>query len=126
MAGESATGWVVCDGSGGPRVSHRQNIEIAYDKAEAEGKLTSRGVDCISPSYPGFFWRWKRVRVGWFKSEMRRVCDDPDYAPIKAYRLQKPRSTALDRLTEIVERPPGTWIHDGTDGDLRLPKKVPA
>jgi hypothetical protein len=126
MSEESATGWIVHDGSGGPRVSHRQNIEIAYDKVEAEGKLTTQGVGCISPSYPGFFWRWKRVRVGWLRYEMRRVCDDPEYAPIKAYRLQKPRSTAVSLLTSIVEQPPGQWIKDGTDGDPRLPKKVPA
>lgn len=126
MGGETGTGWIMHDGSGGPRVLHRQIIELSYDLREADGKVTIEGVDCISPSWPGFFWRWKRVRTGWFKSEMRRICDDPTYAPIRAYRLKKPRLTAAERLAEIAAHPPGQWIQDATDGDKRLPKRVPA
>ncbi len=114
------------DGGMGPQVTHKQPIRLLFDMAGAEGKLTCDHVDIIKPDFPGFYWRWKRVRVGWFKYAMRRVCDDPAYAPVAAYRFAKPRSTAVDRLTEIVERPPGAWIKDGTDSDPRLPKKVPA
>ena len=46
-------------------------------------------------AYPGFFWRWKRVKTGWFSSEMRRVCDDPAYAPIIRYRIRKPRGMVV-------------------------------
>lgn len=126
MGEVSGNGWIMHDGSGGPRISHRQTIELAYDIEEAKGKLTSTGEASLTPSWPGFFWSWKRVRTGWFKFEMRRICDDPNYAPIKAYRLQKPRSNAADRLAEIVASPPGQWIKDDTDIDQRLPKRVPA
>lgn len=125
MGEESATGWIRADGAGGPRITHRQTIEFAYDLTETFGKITTAGVDCISPSYPGFFWRWKRVRTGWFKSEMRRVCDDPSYAPIRAYRLQKPRSTAADRLADIAAVPYAPPLVINPEGPLRKPVGVP-
>ena len=53
--------------------------------------LVPRGSESVSPNYPGFYWRWKRVKTGWFSSVMRRVCDDPAYAPIIRYRIRKPR-----------------------------------
>ncbi len=77
-------------------------------------------------SWPGFFWSWRRVKVYWFGSGRRRVCDQPEYAPIIRIRFLRPPASAVDRLAEIVERPPGAWIKDRTDTDPRLPKKVPA
>lgn len=124
MGEESGTGWIKADGFGGPRITHRQTIEIAYDLTEASGKITTAGTDCISPSYPGFFWRWKRVRTGWFKCEMRRVCDDPSYAPIKAYRLKKPRSIAATQLAEIAADPYAPPPVINPEGPVRQPMGV--
>jgi hypothetical protein len=118
--------WEKHDGACGPLVSCNQRIQVRMVPSEAEGKLTADDFEWISATFPGFFWRWKRVRTGWFKTELQRVCDDPAYAPIVAYRLRKPRSTAVNRLTEIVASPPGQWIKDDTDIDQRLPKRVPA
>lgn len=39
----------------------------------------------VSLQWPGWYWRLKDVRTGWFKTERRPVCDDPAYAPIIAY-----------------------------------------
>jgi hypothetical protein len=57
----------------------------------------------MSPDWPGFFWRWKRVRVSWFRTELRRVCDQPDYAPIIRYRIRKPKGFAI--LERIAANP---------------------
>jgi hypothetical protein len=118
--------WEKHDGAGGPLVSCNQRIQVRMVPSEAAGKLTADDFEAISPSFPGFFWRWRRVRIGWFKTVLRRVCDDPTYAPIVAYRLRKPRSTGATRLAEIVASPPGQWIKDATDSDQRLPKRVKA
>jgi hypothetical protein len=126
MGEESATGWIMHDGSGGPRVSHKQTIELAYDLDETRGKLTSAGLEKITPGYPGFFWRWKRVRVGWFRFVKQRVCYNPAYAPIKAYRLQKPRSTEVDRLADIAADPYAPPPVINPEGPLYLPKRVKA
>jgi hypothetical protein len=58
----------------------------------------------VSLSWPGFYWRWRTVRVGLFRSERRRVCDDPSYAPIIRYRIRRPR--ALLELIDLVENLP--------------------
>ncbi len=59
----------------------------------------------LHPDWPGFYWRWKAVRTGWFKTERKRVCDNPDYAPIIAYRVWKPGGlVVLERLLEDLPR----------------------
>ena len=72
----------------------------------------------ITLSWPGFFWRWKRVRVGWFRKEWRRVCDNPAYAPIIAYRFGRPRSSgaAMRRLRQIAQ---GLRPVEGVEGPVR-------
>lgn len=64
------------------------------------GGITAGDIDGpIGLEFPGFFWRWKRVKTGWFRSEVRRVCDDPSYAPVVLYRIRKPRGmTILENL----------------------------
>lgn len=86
---------------------------IAHDGAGVAGRIpfgvpiyikvrgTGIGPVCggvILPDWPGWFWRWKRVRVGWFRTALVRVCDDPTYAPIVAYRFGRPRGM------EVLER----------------------
>ena len=58
----------------------------------------------IQWDYPGFFWRWRTVRTGWFSTEKLRVCDDPAYGPIIRYRIRRPR--ALRQLIDLAENPP--------------------
>lgn len=112
------------DGGGVPPTPvGNATIKVFFDSGTG---LIVPGDGFDAPGWPGFFWRWKRVRIGWFKTELRRVCDDPAYAPIRGYRLRKPRLTAATRLAEIVATPPGAWIRDATDSDGRLPKRVKA
>lgn len=58
----------------------------------------------ISSNFPGFFWRWRRVRVGWFRTKLVRICDDPTYAPIIAYRRCGP-SPGMALLSAIAADP---------------------
>jgi hypothetical protein len=65
----------------------------------------------ISHNWPGFFWRIKRVKTGWFSSEWRPVCDDPAYAPIIAYRIRKPRGLVmLENLIAELPEPVGPKV----------------
>jgi len=57
----------------------------------------------ISDDWPGFLWRWKQVRVGWVKTKLKRVCDDPDYAAVIRYRIRKPRGLSI--LERIAANP---------------------
>jgi hypothetical protein len=60
----------------------------------------------VYPDWPGFYWRWRRVKTGLFSSEKRRVCDDPSYAPILRYRIRKPRGlTILENLIADLPQP---------------------
>lgn len=68
--------------------------------------LRTKSADGMTgPDDPRFYWRWRRVRTRWFISELRRVCDDPAYAPAIRYRFGRPRSVAADRLAEIAATP---------------------
>lgn len=118
--------WIDHDGGKGPVVPRTQRIQVRMLNREAAGKICVSDFDAITSDFPWFFWRWRHVRTGWFKTERRRVCDDPAYAPIEAYRIRKPRRTVADLLSEIAARPPGQWITDATDTDRRLPKRVQA
>lgn len=90
-----------------------------------QGLRPKDGAEIHVPTWPGFFWRWKRVKTGWLSSELRRVCDDPAYAPITRYQIQRPRSTAMDILREIVETPPPRTIKTPASEPV-LPRRVRA
>lgn len=115
--------WIELDGSGAPDFPGGTIFECVFS---GPGVTWPNGHAIMTDTWPGFFWRWRNVRVNWFESVRRRVCDQPDYAPIIRIRFQKPPSTATDRLAEIVAKPPGVWIKDATDSDNRLPKRVKA
>ena len=92
--------WIKHDGSGGPEIPDGITAHIMVEReVEGIGMPPHR----ISPNWPGFFWRWKRVKRGWFSSELRRVCDDPAYAAIIAYRFRRPRGVAI--LADIAANP---------------------
>jgi hypothetical protein len=76
---------------------------VLHYRIEPPGILGPEQAKSLSPDWPGFFWRWKRVRIGWFRTELRRVCDQPEYAPIIQYRIRKPRGMAI--LERIVAAP---------------------
>lgn len=76
----------------------------------------------IDAAWPGFYWRWKVVKTGWFRSERVRVCDDPAYAPIIAYRFGWDRNAAVEMLREIAANPPPL---PADDADAGKPERVP-
>ena len=43
--------------------------------------------ETVTPDHPCFHWHWRTIRTGWFKRETVRVCNDPAYAPVVAYRF---------------------------------------
>jgi hypothetical protein len=94
--------WIDHDGAE-PNIPDGVDFEVEF--TDARGKLVpASGAEIDTTIFPGFFWRWKTVRVVWFRHERRRVCDDPAYAPIIRYRIRKPR--ALLDLIEMVENLP--------------------
>lgn len=102
MTDESEWGpWVNHDGADCP-VKWTCQVEIDFYVAD-EGALLPP-TRKITPSLPNWLWRWRTVRLGWFRTERRRVCDDPVYAPIIRYRVRKP--PALRKLIEMVENLP--------------------
>ncbi|GHF33179.1 hypothetical protein [Seohaeicola zhoushanensis] len=92
--------WIEHDGGTGPHVN--AEIEIVCDMSSG-GKRPGPLEKTCSTS-PWWMWRWRKVRTGWFKSELRRVCDDPEFAPIIRYRIRKPR--ALRDLIELIANLP--------------------
>jgi len=99
--------WIRHDGAA-PQVAPPRTLLVEF---EGEGLRAPSGK--ITPSYPGFYWRWRTVKTGWFRREKRRVCDDPAYAPIIAYRLRRP--PALRQLIDLAENPPAL-APAGADG----------
>ena len=90
--------WIEHDGGHGPWVDGRRTIQMMFQV----GGVTPGGAS-TTQLWPGFFWRWKTVRKGWFGRQRIRVCDDPAYAPIIRYRFREPR--AMRDLREIVANP---------------------
>ena len=87
--------WIAHDGAV-PSIPLGSVVEVLF---QGPGVKPEEGSVCDLTAMPGFYWRWKRVRIGWFSSEMRRVCDDPAYAPVIRYRIRRPRGmVVLDRI----------------------------
>lgn len=114
--------WIDCDGAGGPQVANGQVLQVRVDISAGNGLILPQD-GCDVRLWPGFTWRWIRVRTGWFRSALRRVCDDPAYAPIERYRLLMPPGAAIQLLTSIVENPRAP-VAPATEREHRLPKKV--
>lgn len=92
---------IVHDGARPDGLSDGMRIRIYY--SFESGRLTNGEGAEISPDFPGFFWRWKTVRLGLFGRRKIRVCDDPAFRPIVSYRLRKPRGLVMLEgiLTEV-------------------------
>jgi hypothetical protein len=98
--------WIEHDGRA-PQLWSSRQWPVCHTVVEDQpGKINFSG-GTISPRDPRFYWAWRRVRTGWFKSTRCRICDDPAYAPIIRYRLGRPRaqSIAFTRLADIVATP---------------------
>lgn len=115
--------WNELDGSGPPIIADGMIFEAIFSGPGV--RVPDHSVVDVA-NWPGFFWRWKTVRVSWFEKARRRVCDVPDYAPIIRIRIRRPPAQSASLLAGIVAKPPGVWIKDATDTDNRLPKRVKA
>jgi hypothetical protein len=114
--------WIECDGSGGPVNQPGTVVQVCMDLRLGPHLVMPPDEGCNSATWPGFFWRWRRVRTGWFRSELRRVCDNPAYAPIKRYRIRRPR--AIEQLIRLAADPYVPPAVIGPEGPLRLPERV--
>lgn len=104
--------WIEHDGAG----LHLPDGTWFQYRAVGFGLAPKDGCHIDARQHPSFFWRWRRVREGWFGSKLVRVCDDPAYAPIVAYRIRKPRGLLI--LLEIAANPPADEIKE------RRPERV--
>lgn len=95
--------WIEHDGAAPPRFLMVQGLRF-HVKYLARDQNLALAPHFMNLDEPQWLWRWKRVRIGWFRTELRRVCDDPSCAPIIAYQIIKPR--ALLDLIELVETLP--------------------
>lgn len=68
----------------------------------------------LHPDCPAWLWSWKKVRVGWFRREWRRVCDVPGYAAIVRFRPIYPKGFQV--LKRIAEAP----------DTITVPRETPA
>lgn len=114
--------WIECDGARCPANLPPVRVQVVMDMRLGDYLIGPPADGFYIEDWPGFLWRWKRVRVGWFKSELRRVCDNPLYAPICRYRIRKPR--ALLNLVTIAADPYAPPSVIGPEGPLRLPERV--
>lgn len=96
--------WIVHDGADPQHLPRIAGMKYRVRFDLRGGLDLDRGPAILGPDAPHWFWRWQRDRVGLFRSELRRICDDPTCAPIIAYQIFKPR--ALLDLIEQVENLP--------------------
>lgn len=83
--------WIKHDGAE-PIIPDGAEIQMMFD-ITCGGHSHDDG--SIRFDHPCWYWRWKRVRVDWFRTARRRVCDNPAYAPIVAYRFCRSEGYAL-------------------------------
>jgi hypothetical protein len=120
---EDFENWITHDGAR-PEIEVPAKIRVAYVSADLdEGLITA--VSNITPNWPGFYWRWQRVRISWYRSMLRRVCDDPAYAPIAKYVVLRRRSAAAEQLAAISADPYTPPPVVGPEGPVRQPERVP-
>lgn len=101
------------DDGWGPRIRHDGAGVNLPDgtrlRIEYLGSGIMPGIDeHIGPNWPGWFWRWRWVRHGWFEKRRVRVCDDPRFAPIIAYWIRRP--PAIELLRELAADPERTPV----------------
>ncbi len=92
--------WIEHDGAE-PSISRGSLAEIVFQGCLI---VPEDRQPCDLVNWPGFYWRWTRVRTGLFSSVMRRVCDDPAYAPVIRYRIRRPRGMVI--LEALLENLP--------------------
>ncbi len=75
--------WIEHDGNA-PDIPNGARISA---KVKGKEGLIVPNAGGISINHPGFYWSWVKVRIGWFGRKLIRVCDDPAYMPIVAYKI---------------------------------------
>lgn len=91
--------WIKHDGAQPTDLPRGARVDLRIDIGT--GRIYLRSGDRFDGTYPGFFWRMKPIKAGWFRYKFRRVCDDQAYCPIVEYRIRKPRGlTILEGLLE--------------------------
>lgn len=84
--------WIEHDGAE-PEILSGSRVQIV---TRGEDHLISpRWNENLASQHPCWFWRWRTIRDGFFKTRLKRVCDDPAYAPIIRYRIHKPRGMVI-------------------------------
>lgn len=107
--------WINCDGAGMPDcVTIPARVEMRVEVNA--GRHPAPGQNIVD--WPGFWWRWRRVRDGLFSTRRARVCDDPAFAPVVAIRVWRP--DALDQLLALVANPPPLIAKDRVMPDPTL------
>ena len=84
-----------------PVIPNRCRVLATFD-TDSKGKLPDENQP-LTYNSPNWFWRWKTINAGIFGKAKIRVCDDPAYAPIIAYRIRRPRGVAI--LADIAANP---------------------
>ena len=92
----------------GPLIKHDGAAPLHLPKCDCTilVRFHGRGDTCDGPlarTAPNWFWRWQWVWTGWFRRELRPVCDDPAFAPIISYRIKRPKGLIL--LCDIAAEP---------------------
>jgi hypothetical protein len=103
------TDWIKHDGTRPSEWCKTGDMLHIMFAANSDGLIKPVTDTLVYANYPGFYWRWCSVRTGWFKREQRRICDDPAYAPIIAYRFSRDTGTesgmkVLQQILRDVER----------------------
>ncbi len=110
-----ANRWIIHDGKR-PDLSCGGRVEL--DFCDDSGLVTSEREEAIGEAFPSFYWDWRRLRIGWFKSTKIRVCHNRLYRPIWRYRIigDDADHRSMRRLRLLAEDP---------DGDITGPEVPP-
>ncbi len=100
--------WIEHDGQR-PELRHGLQIEIEF--SGEFGQKSPMDCPAIGSDYPGFYWSWRKVSAGWFRTRKIRICDDPDYMPIKRYRIIDD-DKQVEWLRRIADKPEDIVIID--------------
>ena len=85
-------------------------VKVQMYWSNESGRISPDEAPATMPGdWPGFYWRWKTERYGLFRLKTRRirVCDNPDFHPIVAYRIKRgtDQVEALRHIAQDINAP---------------------